>query len=396
MLFWIQVQTNFLTRTHKIAIMNWNENELAFFTLLRAGLWNQESKHFPFPNAAFPRVFLLAEEQSVVGLIAAGIEWFSVQDLNFKIPKEDALQFIGRTVQLEKTNQAMNQFIVTLAGRMQEAGIYALLVKGQGIAQCYSKPLWRSCGDVDLLLDKTNYTKAINFLAPMAQSIDEEDPLRLHYGMTIGRWVVELHGTLRSGLSSRIDNEIDAIQHKTFEENHVRIWSHRNQTVYLPSPDNDIIFVFSHILQHFFKGGIGLRQICDLCRLLWTFRSDININLLEQRLRKMRLISEWRTFAALAVDYLGMPAEAMPLYAQDRKWSKKGYKVLSLIIETGNFGHNRDMSYIKKNTYVYRKTKSFAYLLKDSTRRITIFPIDSIRVLVKKLLFGVNMIIKGK
>ena len=35
--------------------------------------------------------------------------------------------------------------------------------------------------------------------------------------------------------------------------------------VFLPAPDEDVVFVFSHILQHFYKEGIGLRQICVWC-----------------------------------------------------------------------------------------------------------------------------------
>ena len=69
-------------------------------------------------------------------------------------------QFIGRTVQLEQRNQAMNYFIGVLVEKMREAGIYTVLVKGQGVGQCYERPLWRSCGDVDLFFDAENYERA--------------------------------------------------------------------------------------------------------------------------------------------------------------------------------------------------------------------------------------------
>ena len=34
----------------------------------------------------------------------------------------------------------------------------------------------------------------------------------------------------------------------------------------------------------------------------------------------MGLMSEWKAFAAVAVDWLGMPVEAIPLYSSNRKW----------------------------------------------------------------------------
>ena len=88
----------------------------------------------------------------------------------------------------------MNAFIASLIGRMQAAGIYALLVKGQGIAQCYEKPEWRACGDVDLFLSEENYVKAKAFLLPMASSFEEEFVREKHLGMTIDGWVLSCTG----------------------------------------------------------------------------------------------------------------------------------------------------------------------------------------------------------
>lgn len=71
----------------------------------------------------------------------------------------------------------------------------------------------------------------------------------------------------------------------------------------------------------------------------------MGVKLLKRRLTKMGLMREWKAFAALSVDYLGIPVEALPLYASDRKWSRKASRILSFVLETGNIGHNRDKSY---------------------------------------------------
>lgn len=133
--------------------MNLNKNQQAFFALLRAGLWEKSSRLSGFGSIGYPALQELAEGQSVVGLLAAGME--HVEDI--KIPKQDLLQFIGQTLQTEEQNKAMNYFIGIIIDKMRHAGIYTLLVKGQGIAQCYERPLWRSNGDVDLLLSDDNY-----------------------------------------------------------------------------------------------------------------------------------------------------------------------------------------------------------------------------------------------
>ena len=110
-----------------------------FFELVRAGLWGKDVELRKYGTTDFAEVLHLAEEQSVVGLVTAGLE--RVKDV--KIQQEWTLQFIGSTLQLEQRNKAMNAFVASLIKKMREAGIYSLLIKGQGIAQCYEKPLSR-------------------------------------------------------------------------------------------------------------------------------------------------------------------------------------------------------------------------------------------------------------
>lgn len=320
-----------------------DKNQRAFLDFVKTGLWNREILLLPSEGVDFFQVYKLAQEQSIIGIALAGLEYSSV-----KPPQELLLEWIGEVQMLEQQNKAMNAFIEKLIGELRKADVYALLVKGQGIAQCYEKPLWRSCGDVDFLLSANNYPKAVDYLKPLASKKDEEDIRNRHYAMTIDSWVVELHGTLHAGLWSRMDKVIDEVQCKVFFEGVVRPWQNGSTQVFLPRADEDVVFVFSHILQHFFKEGIGLRQICDWCRLLWTWKGTIDKKLLESRLRRMGVMTEWHSFAYLAVNTLGMPVEAMPLYSPQLKWERKAGKVLDFIFETGYFGHNRNYSYYNK------------------------------------------------
>lgn len=363
-----------------------------FFALLRAGLWEKEVRLVPYGEIDFSAVLDLAEEQSVVGLLAAGIEHV----VDGKPQKKDVLQFIGRTVQLEQRNQSMNYFIGVMVEKMREAGIYTLLVKGQGVAQCYERPLWRAGGDVDFFLDDENYERAKAFLKPLAASVEEEYVREKHLGMTIDSWVVELHEKLYSGLSTRIDRELEKVLCETFVDGNVRVWKDGGTDVPLLALENDVFYVFTHILQHFYKGGIGLRQICDWCRLLWKYRSGLDVAKLEGRLRRAGLMSEWKAFAALAVNDLGMPPEAMPMYDDAAKWSRKAELINTFVMSVGNFGHNRDHSYFEKYPYLVRKCVSFGRRLGDLARHARIFPIDSLRFFPAMLVNGVRSVVNGE
>lgn len=363
-----------------------DNNHKAFFALIKAGLWEQEVRLSHFHTIDFEVVYRLSEEQSVIGVVAAGL----MHVVDIKAPQDVFLQFVGTALLLEQQNAAMNSYIGTLIGDLRKADIYALLVKGQGIAQCYERPLWRACGDVDLFLNEVNYEKAKRLLMPQANFVETEVKYKQHVGMSINQWVVELHGTFRCGLSSIIDRCVDEIQKAVFKDDDVRSWMNGNTIVFLPGPDSNIIFVFIHILNHFYKGGVGLRQFCDWCRLLWTYRNEIDIALMEKRLRKMGVMSEWKSFGAFTVEYLGMPSDAMPLYDPAEKWKRKADKICEFVIEVGNFGHNRDMSYYIKYPFFLRKAISLGNRCVDLFRHARIFPMDSFRFFTNIVCHGIS------
>jgi len=225
--------------------MSLDNNQEALFELVRAGLWEKEARLSKFNNIDYAAIMQLAEEQSVLGLVTAGLE--QVKDV--KVTQEWLLQFIGQTLQIEQQNKDMNVFLARLIELLRQQDVYAVLVKGQGIAQCYEKPLWRASGDVDLLLSDSNYEKAKKVLIPLADEVENEYKTFKHLGMTMkGGYVVELHGTMHSRLSRRIDRVIDEAQKDVFYGGNVRSWMNSGTSVFLPSPDNDVIFVFTHIL----------------------------------------------------------------------------------------------------------------------------------------------------
>lgn len=316
-------------------------HEEVFFSLVRAGLWEGDVKvNGEGLAVSGSDVMRLAEEQSVIGLVAAGLEWLTA----YSLPLTEKLTLLGKCQLIEQRNEATNRFVAELIQKLHEAGINAVLVKGQGVAQCYAKPLWRSSGDVDLLLGEENYKKAKALLMPLATETGKEFEYNQHQSLTIGSFTVELHGSQRCGLSKSMDAVIDEVQREVCENGKVRTWMNGDVPINLPAPNEDVILVFTHCLKHFYKGGLDLRQICDWCRLLWSYRETIDLLLLKSRLREMRLMSEWKAFGAFAVESLGMPVEAMPLYDDSNRWKRKASLIEDFILTSGSFEQNRATS----------------------------------------------------
>lgn len=372
----------------------------AFFALVRAGLFTFHCDGFKvndslFRDVEWEKVYLLAQEQSVQGLVLAGLEYSDI-----KPPKELLLQWIGEVQMIEQKNRAMNAFINQLIGDLRKANIYTLMVKGQGVAQCYERPLWRASGDIDFYMNEDDFQKAKMFFRPLVDKFDPDDDFTRHINMHYGEWIVEIHANQHTDLSFRIDKVLDEIHQTLFYGGEIRAWDNNGTLVVLPSPVNDVLIVFTHFIKHFFKGGLGLRQICDWCRLIWTYKDSLNHGVIESRIREAGLMSEWKAFGMFTVNYLGMPIEAMPLLnANDNlkaNFEKKADRICEFILEVGNFGQNRDNSYFQKHSYIVRKCISAWRRVKDLCRHARIFPISSVRFFFGIMHNGIVSAVRGE
>ena len=366
----------------------------AFFALVRAGLWSDGNPEIRIDGTTdWNIVYKLAQEQSVQGLVLAGLEHSDI-----KPPKVLLLQWIGEIQLIEQKNRAMNAFINQLIGDLRKANIYSLIVKGQGVAQCYERPLWRASGDIDFYMNEDDFQKAKIFFRPLVDKFDPDDDYTRHINMHYGEWVVEIHANQNCSLSPRINRVMNEVHYDLFYRGSVRSWDNNGTQIFLPSADNDAIIIFTHFFNHFYRGGVGLRQLCDWCRLLWTYRDTLNLKLLEKRIRKAGLLDEWRAFGAFAVKYLGLPIEAMPLLDDDLNdnLKKKADRICAFILEVGNFGHNRDTSYYGKHPFLIRKAISASCRFKDWLRHARVFPMDSLRFLFGMTISSFKAVLHGE
>lgn len=394
-----------------------DKNRKVFFAFVRAGLWSDGNQEIRIDETTdWNYIYQLAQEQSVQGLVLQGIEWFKNHNLNvletsgtseraradldLNIQKVLLLQWIGVVQVMEQRNKEMNAFIAELIKELRKEDIYAILVKGQGIAQCYEKPLWRSPGDVDLFLSDENYQKAKELLLPLGKIIEPEEVAKKHFAMDVDGWAVELHGTLKSGLSSNVERELDKLQEDSFYGGQVRSWMNGQTQIFLLKAENDAFYVFTHILQHFYKEGVGLRQICDWCRLLFRYRGELDLRILESRIKRAGLMSEWKVFGALVIKHLGFPKEYMPLLnANDvlnANLKRKADRIMEFILKSGNMGHNRDMSHFCQYPYLIRKCVSMGRRIGDLINHAKIFPLDSLRFFPYMMFNGVRSAMRGE
>lgn len=372
-----------------------NNNIEAFLKLLRAGLFARTecADSLLQDDVDWAEIYQLAKEQGVSGLIAEGIEklqgeWLKTHDVPLG-PRKWLLRFANDVMCIERTNLAMNSFIAKMVYTLNKRGIQALLVKGQVVALRYEKPLWRSSGDVDLVLSEENYQKAKDYLLSIASSSLPEHEYKKHLSLKLNQWMVELHGSLRCGFSSRVDKELDKIYHEALYEGKVESWMNGDVQIFRLEEVSEVLYVFAHFLNHFYKGSAIVKQICDWSKLLWSFRDSLDLRSLESHLQAMGLMSEWRAFGMYAVQYLGMPEDAMPFYSDEEKWKRKAKRIHQFIMIIENMGQKRKEN-SGKTPYLLRKTRSSKQRIFDLANHVMIFPLDTLRFLPSIVLNGIR------
>ena len=406
-----------------------NDNTVrVFFKLLRSGLWGssedvsaaERKSESIFPEGEikslnltedldWKQLYRLACEQTVAGYVAVGLEQYVAKMKNNQsdrtdnekinasrhtVPENVIQAFKKIKFSIGLSNYRMNDFLANIIKELEEVGIEPLLLKGQGVAQNYLSPEVRQAGDIDLLLYREDYEKAKMLLIPKADNLEIETSSRKHLGMHFGNIEVELHGTVYGNFGSKFNTYLDKKQEELFIKKNFRHWCYNGVEISMPSADFDALFIFTHFLNHFYFGGLGLRQICDWIMFLHKSVQHINRNKLETDIKKLGLLREWQTFGCFAVKYLGLPEEEMPMY--NNKYTKKADKIRDFLIASGNFGKSRGYRDYSKDCYITRKAKSLFIKGGYIINFLPVFPGNTIRFFFIFLSTGFSYAAKGK
>jgi hypothetical protein len=362
-----------------------------FFALLRSGLWNEVPDRTPFAGGTdWEALYRLAFQQTVVPLVTDGINRLPGELLPAEPERLDP--FLGDLMATAKRNRVLDAFIPKLFGALKD--IPVVLVKGQSLALDYPEPERRQPGDIDLLLLPSSYEAAKGILLPKATKVLEEQAEIWHQGMHFHNIEVEIHGSVSTLISKRLDRKLAVLLEEQFDGRTFPSVSIGGAGIPVPEADFNAIYIFVHFLQHYWSGGVGLRQLTDWMVFVSVHKRDIHPVILERRLHEFGLLHLWKVFTGFVQEYLGCPAEKLPLAAKPDP--KKNARIWKYIRRSGNFGKNQDRSR-KKESYLVRKFHSlWRLVVADRLRHFPVFPKESIRFFFGSFGYGLQRLARGE
>ena len=305
----------------------------AFFELLRGGLWPDcgHTADSLLHNGAvdWHEVYRLASEQSVLGLVLAGVERLP---LNQRPPKMLLLQWIGEVQMVEWQNKRMNQELAELASICEKKDLEYIVVKGQTVGCLYPKSGLRQAGDIDFLVHGTS-----NLVDDFSRALGVDIPKMVEYEVGFDRNNIryELHTSLRGWAAKKHQQKWDELIDNEWSKKYfVDIDGESVRTL---SPTVNAAYIFIHLFFHLIREGVSLRQLCDWALVLHHYKDEIDSDLLVTILHELGLFGAYCAFETILVDRLGLPMGELPVSIDDddRKWQGK---ILSDIFMGGNFG----------------------------------------------------------
>ena len=368
------------------------QTDSQFFALLRPGLWNEVPGRDAFAGGVdWEALYRLSYAQTVVPLVTDGINRLPQEFLPNDRP-ERLDPFLADMMSTAKRNRVLDNFIPKLFHALD--GIPVVLVKGQSLAQDYPDPERRQPGDIDLLLLPSSYAAAKAILLPQATKVLEEDADTWHQGMRFNSVEVEIHGSISTLMSRKLDRKLAALLEEQFREGNFPTVSIGGAGIPVPEAGFNAVYIFVHFLQHYWSGGVGLRQLIDWMTFVSVHKREIHPVILEKRLEDLGLLHVWKVFTGFAQEYLGCPPEKLPLAAAPD--SGKNARIWRYIRRCGNFGKNVERTR-GKESYLVRKVHSFWRLVvADRLRHFPVFPKESIRFFLGAFGYGLQRLAKGE
>lgn len=303
-----------------------------FSVLLKAGLWGKEGDASLFGgDTDWMELMMMAKRQACMGVVYDGILTLPKE---LQPPRGIFLQWSNIVALIEEDNEFLNGKVAEVFTLYRENGLHPVLLKGQGVAQCYRNPLHRNSGDIDVYIGNADYEKANALLREEATSEHEENNKHasIHWrGVTIENHRIMTH------LNAPGCNSFFVKALNEWYPQGARSLKVGGYEAAVCPVEFDITFVLIHSVLHFLNEGVGLRQICDWTCMLHAHGRKMGKEHFLYLLKGIGMLKAARAFGVIATEFLGLPPEDLPFELKKKDY-ELGEWLLHDVLEGGNFG----------------------------------------------------------
>ena len=246
-------------------------------------------------------LFALSIKQDVVNIAYDGLQKIldskSENTVGFDTPMLEELRYkwIGYGMLAEQKYESYSRVVADLAHLYSKHGYQILLLKGYGLSLYYPIPSHRTTGDIDVSVMKQG-KKVEN------AQIEADKIFQNNLGMKVTKSKsghhshFTFHGILVENHYEYSNTYFGSIKARKFEailqslaksdRQEIKLYG---QTIYLPSPTFNALFLIWHMSTHFCASKISLRHLCDWRQFLSVEYANVDWSLVNKVLKEYGL-----------------------------------------------------------------------------------------------------------
>lgn len=353
-----------------------------FFRLLRFAL-GTETICPKMHLSEWREMFQIAKKQAVSGFIGSTLKNIDGDVLLENDAKnQDAftdliMDWMGEVVNVARRNKQVNNDVIEEFRQLESKGLQCCLLKGQGNALMYPEHDSRTSGDIDVWVRfKDSVNTDVNIRQIIKMTRDEQHKSKISYHHidipNINNTSVEVHYRPQFLFYYWHNKHLQKFFDEHADEQFNNKVKFDNSEIAVPTAEFNIVFQLSHIYNHLFHEGIGLRQIVDYYYVLKVYANTAN-----------NISSNW----SVLLSYLGLYDISCAImwilinaFGMSEEWAlvpqdeRRGRFVLNEILQGGNFGMYDERNAGLMNSKIGRNIQR----LKRDVRLLRYFPSEAL------------------
>ena len=276
-----------------------------FFEFIQVAIGNREILSRELSDNEWQDIFLLLKKQALLGVGFSAVERLHAKGV--VCPPGLMMKWFALVVQIERRNEQLNGLCKKVTEQYEHDGLATCILKGQGNILNYPKKLGvrRQSGDIDVwatpINDEGLRIKDKGIAIAVQTGKNEVEYVEYHGHKAIREYVMmqyRLQGINKKPKACyhHIDApnmdgiEVEVHYRPTFCRSFIRnrrmqkwfdtlasecMSNRKSEGFAVPTASFNVVYQMAHLFEHYFEGGIGLRQLMDYYFALRVWHNDV-------------------------------------------------------------------------------------------------------------------------
>lgn len=258
--------------------------------VLKAFLWDEP---FDFTGLDMEKLKALADIHSVTGILASVYLKYGTDEACRAAMRKLCMSTVGLYA---RRAQLMKQ----LTGKLSDAGIDHMLMKGYVLKDYYPMPELRTYGDIDFAIRAEDREKSDRLMRQWGYHAEVDWGEVYSYTRNPERY--ELHTSIMA-------EDVYVSDKADYQGYFQDVWAHARPAegrTWLPVPEFHLLYLLTHIAKHIGYAGAGARMYLDIAVFLRHFQDRLDREALAAELEKLRFADFANLVFSAVEDWFGV------------------------------------------------------------------------------------------